>query len=189
MRNNTKQSGGCQMSFRGIEIKRHADTQTCKTHPQSNYIQVPLHLEVSAMAAVGASLAQSTTAKHAHRHIAELYYDPSKENEKTIRELREEAIHELLGRVVRNSPVQQSVTGSRGPNFIPSFDEVVMRTEVEVTQSSPRSPPCSALFLPPVEYDWDENSLILSQPSSPKDLRPEAGHCSVYQPRVQGPVI
>ncbi|KAH6871882.1 hypothetical protein B0T10DRAFT_568021 [Thelonectria olida] len=49
-----------------------------------------------------------------------------------------------------------------------------MRTEVGVTQSSPRSPPGSTLFLPPVEYDWDENTPILSRPSSPKDLRPEA---------------
>ncbi|KAH8653003.1 hypothetical protein BGZ61DRAFT_541685 [Ilyonectria robusta] len=112
--------------------------------------------------------------KHAHRHIAELYHDPANENEKTVQELREEAIHDLLGRVVRNSPIQKSITGSRGRNFIRSFDEVVMPTEVEVTQSSPRSPPGSALLLPPVEYDWDKNTPILSRPSSPKDLRPEA---------------
>ncbi|KAH6959984.1 hypothetical protein BKA56DRAFT_680239 [Ilyonectria sp. MPI-CAGE-AT-0026] len=116
----------------------------------------------------------ATATKHAHRHIAELYHDPSNENEKTIQELCEEAIHELLGQVIRNSPVQKSVTGSRGRSFIRSFDEVVVPTEVEVTQSSPRSPLGSALLLPPVEYDWDKNTPILSRPSSLKDLRPEA---------------
>lgn len=116
----------------------------------------------------------ATATKHAHRHIAELYHDPSNENEKIIQDLCEEAIHELLGQIIRNSPVQKSVTGSRGRSFIRSFDEVVVPTEVEVTQSSPRSPPGSALLLPPVEYDWDENTPILSRPSSLKDLRPEA---------------
>ncbi|KAH6953881.1 hypothetical protein BKA56DRAFT_681653 [Ilyonectria sp. MPI-CAGE-AT-0026] len=116
----------------------------------------------------------ATATKHAHRHIAELYHDPSNENEKTIQELREEAIHDLLGRVVRHSPIQKSITVSRGRNFIRSFDEVIMPTEVEVTQSSPRSPPGSALLLPVVEYDWDKNTPILSRPSSPKNLQPEA---------------
>ncbi|KAH7137700.1 hypothetical protein EDB81DRAFT_613530, partial [Dactylonectria macrodidyma] len=114
----------------------------------------------------------TTATKHDHRHIAELYHDPSNENEKIIQELSGEAIHELLGQVVRNSPIQKSITGSRGRNFIRSFDEVVMPTEVEATQSSPRSPPGSALLLSPVEYDWDKTTPILSWPSSPKDLRP-----------------
>ncbi|KAH7129800.1 hypothetical protein B0J13DRAFT_610909 [Dactylonectria estremocensis] len=116
----------------------------------------------------------ATATKHAHRHIAELYHDPSHENEKKIQELHGEAIHGLLGRIARNSPIQNPITGSHGRNFILSFDEVAMPTQVEVTQSSPRIPPGSALLLPSVEYNWDKNTPILSRPSSPKDLRTEA---------------
>ncbi|KAM5353193.1 hypothetical protein ACJZ2D_016912 [Fusarium nematophilum] len=127
----------------------------------------------------------ATATKQAHRHIAELYHDPSNENEKTIQELGEEAIHELLGRVVGNSPIQKSITGSHGRNFIHSFDKVVVPTELEVSQLSPRSHPGSALLLPPVEYDWDKNTPILSRPSSPKDLRPEAS--SATSPEATAP--
>ncbi|KAH7146739.1 hypothetical protein B0J13DRAFT_664308 [Dactylonectria estremocensis] len=116
----------------------------------------------------------ATATKHAHQYISELYYDPSNENEKIAQELYGEAIHELLGRVIRNSPIQKSITGTRGPNFIRSFDEVSIPTEVEATQSSPKSALGSALLLLPLEYDWDKITPILSRPSSEKDLRPEA---------------
>ncbi|KAH6896519.1 hypothetical protein B0T10DRAFT_583079 [Thelonectria olida] len=105
--------------------------------------------------------------KQAHRHIAELYNHLSGEKEQAIEELHEEAIHEFLQQVVRNPPVQESVTASYGGNVFGPLDEVIMRTEVKFAQPSPKSPPDSALSLHPAEYGSGENTPILSRPSSP----------------------
>ncbi|KAH6876690.1 hypothetical protein B0T10DRAFT_196230 [Thelonectria olida] len=116
----------------------------------------------------------TTATKQAHRHIAELHNDLSKEKEKTIEEPHEEAIQELLAQVVRKAPDEKSVAGSSGRNSFHPLDEFIVRTEVEVAQPFPRSPLGLNLFLPPGKCDWDKNTPTLSRPSSPKDLRREA---------------
>ncbi|KAH8647102.1 hypothetical protein BGZ61DRAFT_376678, partial [Ilyonectria robusta] len=103
----------------------------------------------------------ATATKQAYRNIAD--HDLSKEKEKAIGELHKENIQEHLAPVVRNSPVQKSDTGSYRQIFIYSLDEVIMHTEAEVAQPSTRSPSGLAVFLPPVEYDWDK---ILPSPVS-----------------------
>ncbi|KAH6953721.1 hypothetical protein BKA56DRAFT_638349 [Ilyonectria sp. MPI-CAGE-AT-0026] len=110
----------------------------------------------------------------AHQHITKLYDHLSREKEQPIEELHEEAIEELFGQVVRNPPAQKSVTGFCGGNFFRPLDEVIVRTEVKVARPSPRSPSGSALSLAPAGYDWGENTPILSRPSSPRDLQPNA---------------
>ncbi|KAL6405700.1 hypothetical protein AUP68_10836 [Ilyonectria robusta] len=140
---------------------------------------------------------QNTAATNqVHQHITKLYDHLSRLKEQPIEELNEEAIQELLEQVIRNPPAQKFVTGSCGGNFFRPLDEVITRTEVKVARPLPRSPPGSALSLPPAGCDWGENTPILSWPSSPRDLRPKASlenppkaATPAYRPTLAAPEV
>ncbi|KAI5456208.1 hypothetical protein BGZ63DRAFT_397005 [Mariannaea sp. PMI_226] len=103
------------------------------------------------------------TTKRCHRNIAELYDDPSKGNERTLK-LRDRPVQGLLPQAIGSPPVRKSDVGTSDRNFIHSLDKAIT-TCSEFARTSSRSPPGLAIDSPQLEP-------IVSQPCPPKALRP-----------------
>ncbi|KAI5455897.1 hypothetical protein BGZ63DRAFT_397542, partial [Mariannaea sp. PMI_226] len=110
------------------------------------------------------------TTKHCQRHIAELYDDPSKGKEKTLK-LRDRPVQGLLPQAIVSPAVRKSDIGPSDRNFIHPLDKAIT-TCSEFARTSTRSPPGLAIDSLQLEYNYEKRRPIISQPCPPNALRP-----------------
>ncbi|KAI5461011.1 hypothetical protein BGZ63DRAFT_405446 [Mariannaea sp. PMI_226] len=112
----------------------------------------------------------TTATKQLHRHVAELYDDPWKGNEKVLK-LRRRPVQEPLSQVTGSQPGQKPYIRPCDREFIHPFDKVIIGGS-EFARSSPRSHPSPAVCSPQLEYNCDTTKPIISQPCLPNTVRP-----------------